>query len=127
MNNKVVNKTRVARAGYVSGLLKDRKEEKEQRNKRENKREKDSSEISFTEEELNNFGVVESYFEFASTAVENTPQVRPSVVKALKQIQKKGRNINDIYPAKQLADKQSLRKMLFINPNVTTASEEETA
>ena len=91
----------------------------------------DSSDISFSEEQSNNFEAAESYYEFVSTAIENTQDVRPSVVRALKEIQKKGRNINDIYPAKQLADKQSLRKMLFINSNVTsaieTAEEKETA
>ncbi|MCH2228327.1 MAG: hypothetical protein MK033_11180 [Candidatus Caenarcaniphilales bacterium] len=133
MNDKVVNTRKVAEAGYVVGLLKDRKEEKLRRVNKKRKKQfgDDSSDISFSEEQSNNFEAAESYYEFVSTAIENTPDVRPSVVRALKEIQKKGRNINDIYPAKQLADKQSLRKMLFINSNVTsaieTAEEKETA
>ena len=123
MNDKVVNTRKVAEAGFVVGLLKDRKEEKARRVNKKRKKlfGDDSSEISFSEEESSNFEAAESYYEFVSTAIENSPDVRPSVIRALKQIQKKGRNINDIYPAKQLADKQSLRKMLFINSNVTSS------
>ncbi|NQY80302.1 MAG: hypothetical protein HRT47_08320 [Candidatus Caenarcaniphilales bacterium] len=132
MNDKVVNTRKVSEAGFVVGLLKDRKEEKARRVNRKRKKlyGDDSSDISFSEQESANFEAAESYYEFVSTAIENSPDVRPSVVRALKEIQQKGRDINDIYPAKQLADKQSLRKMLFINSNVTSAidtEEKETA
>lgn len=132
MNDKVVNTRKVAEAGFVVGLLKDRQEEKARRVNRKRKKlyGDDSSDISFSEQESSNFEAAESYYEFVSTAIDNSPKVRPSVIRALKEIQQKGRNINDIYPAKQLADKQSLRKMLFINSNVTSAidtKEEETA
>lgn len=125
MNDKVVDSKKVSKAGFLVGLLKDRKEEKVKRISRKPKKlyGDDSSEISFSEKESSNFEAAESYYEFVSTAIDNSPEVRPSVVKALKEIQNKGRNINDIYPAKQLADKQSLRKMLFINSNVTSATE----
>ena len=72
----------------------------------------------FDEQESSEFDEIESYFQFVSTAVENSPTARPSKIKALKDIQKNTRNINDIYPAKSLADKKSLRKMLFIDSNV---------
>lgn len=121
MDNKVVETKRVAESGMVAGLLKQRKQDRLSRaaaKKRKNPFGKDSSDLSFNEQESSEFDEIESYFQFVSTAIESSPSARPSKIRALKDIQKNSRNINDIYPAKLLADKKSLRKMLFIDSNV---------
>ena len=121
MDNKVVETKRVAESSMVAGLLKQRKQDRLSRaaaKKRKNPFGKDSSDLSFNEQESSEFDEIESYFQFVSTAIESSPSARPSKIRALKDIQKNSRNINDIYPAKLLADKKSLRKMLFIDSNV---------
>ena len=121
MDNKVVETKRVAESSMVAGLLKQRKQDRLDRVTAKKRRKhfgKDSSDLSFNEEESSEFDEIESYFQFVSTAIESAPSARPSKIRALKDIQKNSRNINDIYPAKLLADKKSLRKMLFIDNNV---------
>jgi hypothetical protein len=121
MDNKVVETRRIVESTAVAGLLQQRKQERLERTAGKKRRRpfgKDSSYVSFDEQESSEFDEIESYFQFVSTAVENSPNARPSKIKALKDIQKNTRNINDIYPAKSLADKKSLRKMLFIDSNV---------
>ena len=121
MDNKVVETRRIVESTAVAGLLQQKKQEKLERTAGKKRRRpfpKDSSYVSFDEQESSEFDEIESYFQFVSTAVENSPTARPSKIKALKDIQKNTRNINDIYPAKSLADKKSLRKMLFIDSNV---------
>lgn len=120
MDNKVVETNRVAESAMVASLLKQRKQDRLDRVslKKRKHRSDDSSFISFDDEEAADFDEKESYFQFVTTAVESSPTARPSKIQALKDIQKNTRNINDIYPAKSLADKKSLRKMLFIDSNV---------
>jgi hypothetical protein len=118
MDNKVVETKRIVESTAVAGLLQQRKQEKLERTAGKKPFAKDSSYVSFDEQESSEFDEIESYFQFVSTAVESSPTARPSKIKALKDIQKNTRNINDIYPAKSLADKKSLRKMLFIDSNV---------
>lgn len=120
MDNKVVETNRVAESAMVAGLLKERKQERINRTTTKKRRQNsnDSSFLSFDEKESSEFDEKESYFQFVSTAIESSPSARPSKIQALKDIQKNARNINDIYPAKSLADKKSLRKMLFIDSNV---------
>jgi hypothetical protein len=91
MDNKVVETRRIVESTAVAGLLQQKKHEKLERTAGKKRRRpfgKDSSYVSFDEQESSEFDEIESYFQFVSTAVESSPTARPSKIKALKDIQK---------------------------------------
>jgi len=67
----------------------------------------DSAEVSF--------GDLEDYYKKVLTTIENTPEIRHSIVDALKAYQETGGDLNDFYPAKLIASEESLQKNLFFD------------
>ncbi|MEY3370704.1 MAG: hypothetical protein RLZZ361_1374 [Cyanobacteriota bacterium] len=61
------------------------------------------------------FGDLEEYYKKVLTTIENTPEIRHSIVDALKAYQESGGDLNEFYPAKLIASEESLQKNLFFD------------
>jgi hypothetical protein len=61
------------------------------------------------------FGDLEDYYKKVLTTIENTPEIRHSIVDALKSYQDSGGDLNNFYPAKLIASEESLQKNLFFD------------
>lgn len=66
----------------------------------------DSAEMSF--------GDLEDYYKNVLSVIENTPEIRESIVSALKNVHEQGGDLNELYPAKLIAREASLKSMLFL-------------
>jgi hypothetical protein len=61
------------------------------------------------------FGDLEDYYKNVLSVIENTPEIRESIVNALKKYQEEGKDLNELYPTKLLVEDESLRKILFLD------------
>jgi hypothetical protein len=61
------------------------------------------------------FGDLEDYYKKVLTTIENTPEIRHSIVDALKAYQDAGGDLNEFYPARLIASEESLQKNLFFD------------
>ncbi len=67
----------------------------------------DSCDVSFAE--------LESDYRKVLGVLEETPEVRESIVGALKNLQAGGKDLNELYPSSELAKSPSLRRVLFLD------------
>lgn len=67
----------------------------------------DSSDVSF--------GDLEDYYKNVLSVIESTPEIRESIVNALKKYRDEGKDLNELYPTELLVQDESLRKILFID------------
>jgi len=72
-----------------------------------NAREVDSANMSF--------GDLESYYKNVLSVIENTPEIRNSIVSALKNYQSNGGDLNSLYPTELIVKEDSLNKVLFLD------------
>lgn len=62
-----------------------------------------------------NFGDLEAYYKNVLGVIENTPEIRQSLVDALKQYQDKGGDLNELYPTDLIVQDESLRRTVFLD------------
>ena len=60
------------------------------------------------------FGDLENYYKSVLSVIEGTPEIRESLVNSIKQVTENGRDLNDLYSSKAMANEDSLRKILFL-------------
>jgi hypothetical protein len=60
------------------------------------------------------FGDLENYYRNVVTIIENTPEIRQSIVDTLNDLKKQGKDLNDLYPARAVASETSLKQVLFM-------------
>ena len=60
------------------------------------------------------FGDLENYYKSVLSVIEGTPEIRESLVNSIKQVTEDGRDLNDLYSSKAMANEDSLRKILFL-------------
>lgn len=73
------------------------------------------SKISLEDSADVNFGELEAYYQDVVSIIENTPDVRSSIVESLKKMYREGKDLNKLYPAKVIAGEESLSRILFLN------------
>ncbi|MBT6843060.1 MAG: hypothetical protein HOA17_04580 [Candidatus Melainabacteria bacterium] len=71
------------------------------------------SEEAFDISEMS-FGDLETYYKNVLTIIEDTPEIRSSLVDSIKRAQEDGEDLNLRYPAKLIAQEESLQKQLFM-------------
>ncbi len=63
------------------------------------------------------FGDLENYYKSVLSVIEETPEIRESLVNSIKKVTEEGKDLNSFYPSKLVANEESLRKILFLgNP-----------
>lgn len=60
------------------------------------------------------FGDLETYYKNVLAIIEESPEIRKSLVETIKQAQQTGEDLNLRYPAKLIAAEKSLQKQLFM-------------
>lgn len=79
---------------------------------------KEDSEQEFETESVDvsemNFGDLEAYYKNVLSVIENTPEIRSSLVNSIKKVSERGEDLNDYYPSNLIAKEESLRKVLFL-------------
>ena len=60
------------------------------------------------------FGDLEDYYKSVLSVIEETPEIRESLVNSIKQATEGGKDLNDFYSSKLVANEDSLRKILFL-------------
>ncbi len=64
------------------------------------------------------FGDLENYYKSVLSVIEETPEIRESLVNSIKRVTEDGKDLNSFYSSKQMANEDSLRKVLFLgNPD----------
>ncbi len=64
------------------------------------------------------FGDLENYYKSVLSVIEETPEIRESLVNSIKKVTEDGKDLNSFYPSKLVANEESLRKVLFLgNPD----------
>lgn len=61
------------------------------------------------------FGDLEDYYKNVLSVIENTPEVRNSIVHSLKSVQDDGIDLNKLYPTYLIVKEESLKKVLFMD------------
>ena len=61
------------------------------------------------------FGELENDYRKVLKALEESPDIRESIVDTLKSFQDAGMDLNDFYPSTDIAQSKSLRKVLFVD------------
>ncbi len=61
-----------------------------------------------------NFGDLEAYYKNVICIIENTPEIRQSIVDTLVNLQQQGKDLNNLYPSMKLAEEKTLRQILFL-------------
>lgn len=61
------------------------------------------------------FGDLENYYKSVLSVIEGTPEIRQSLVNSIKQVTEDGKDLNDFYPSKSVANEESLRRILFLS------------
>ncbi len=61
------------------------------------------------------FGDLEDYYKNVLSVIENTPEVRDSIVNSLKKTQDEGIDLNKLYPTYLIVKEESLKKVLFMD------------
>jgi len=82
--------------------------------KRYKKRKHSDDECSSADSSDISFGELESDYQKVIATLQAVPEVRETVVQDLKQRLEKGEDLNAMYPADKIAEKTSLRKVLFL-------------
>ncbi len=67
----------------------------------------DTSDVSFAE--------LESDYRKVLATLEGTPEVRESIVGALKKLQSEGKDLNELYPSSELVKSPSIKRVLFLD------------
>ena len=63
------------------------------------------------------FGDLENYYKSVLSVIEETPEIRESLVNSIKRVTEDGKDLNSFYPSILVANEESLRKILFLgNP-----------
>ncbi|MCE2928110.1 MAG: hypothetical protein LW817_00580 [Candidatus Caenarcaniphilales bacterium] len=103
---------------FVSELIKNKKIKK--RKFSDSASELDSG-LEFSTEEVDSanlsFSELEEYYKNVISVIENTPEVRTTLVTALKSYQENGGDLNSLYPTELIVKEGSLKKTLFYNDN----------
>ncbi len=64
------------------------------------------------------FGDLENYYKSVLSVIEETPEIRESLVNSIKRVTEDGKDLNSFYSSKMMANEDSLRKILFLgNPD----------
>ena len=92
--------------GFVSGLIKKKKVKKKDLLDGASDVETDTADLSF--------GEIEDYYRSVVSVIENTPEIRKSLVDALKNLREKGIDLNKFYPSQLVASEESLSDMIFM-------------
>ncbi len=98
--SELIKKKKVKKKGLVDGLSLEANEDAP------DSKGVDSAEMSF--------GDLEDYYKNVLSVIENTPEIRESIVSALKNVHEQGGDLNELYPAKLIAREASLKSMLFL-------------
>ncbi len=67
----------------------------------------DANDVSFAE--------LESDYRKVLATLEGTPEVRESIVSALKHLQAQGQDLNELYPSSELVKGPSIKRVLFLD------------
>lgn len=65
------------------------------------------------------FAELESDYRKVLATLEGTPEVRESIVSALKHLQEQGQDLNDLYPSSELVKSPSIKRVLFLDDEQT--------
>ncbi len=72
----------------------------------------DANDVSFAD--------LESDYRKVLAALEGTPEVRESIVSALKHLQAQGQDLNELYPSSELVKSPSIKRVLFLEDDDQT-------
>jgi hypothetical protein len=96
---------------FVSELINKKKLKKNVRVATDDGAETEASELDISEM---SFGDLETYYKNVLAVIEESPEIRGSLVDAIKKVQDEGGDLNAHYPAKLIAQEESLQKQLFM-------------
>ena len=108
-NMEVSQVSKMLAYSFVSELINKKKLKK-------NVRVAEASEVEASEVELSemSFGDLETYYKNVLSVIEESPEIRGSLVDTINKVQEQGGDLNAHYPAKLVAEEESLQKQLFM-------------
>lgn len=101
---KINEATKLLALSFTSNLVKKRKKDSSAYN----------SDVDAADVDEANFGELEQDYRTVLQTLEETPEIRESIVQSLKDLQANGTDLNDLYPSTEIAESGSLRKILFV-------------
>lgn len=101
--------------GFVSELIENKKIKKRKfLDKYEDPGEKEFDTTIVDSADMS-FGDLENYYKNVLSVIEETPEIRTSIVDSLKKIQEDGVDLNKLYPTSLIVKEESLKKVLFMD------------
>ncbi len=111
---------------FVSELIKKKKVKKRSVLESSSELREEEAEDALVDVAHMSFGDLENYYKNVLSVIEGTPEIRTSLVNSIKRVTEEGKDLNDYYPSKLVADEESLRKILFLG-NPENADQEDDA
>ena len=106
---RVSEATKLLALSFTTELLK----------RRRNKSEESYNEVVDSEANDVSFAELESDYRKVLATLEGTPEVRESIVNALKHLQAQGQDLNELYPSSELVKGPSIKRVLFLDDEQT--------
>lgn len=99
--------------GYVSDLIKNRKIKKRKSFNYSECENREAFSVSQVDSTDLSFSELEDFYKNIVSIIENTPEIRASLVNSLKEFQENGKDLNSLYTTDKIIEEASFKKVLF--------------